>query len=417
MPRKSANKQTFRVPPYRCHKASWRGIVQYKPLYGTKPKYLPGAFQSAESVAAYQACCQEILAHQMGTARDRRREQPLAELTTVTNLAAAYLHWAEGHYGAKSKEYGHLDVVGRMLNEIHGPTLLRQFGPIALKEVRQAMIRRGWSRVYVNQQTNRIRRVVRWGVEAEFCDGVVLANLQAVPGLRRGKTEARESRPVAPVAWRDVRRVLPFLPRLLRIAVRVQWRTGMRSDELLKIRPCDISDGVYRPPSHKTAWRGKTKLVCLGPRARRLLSICQPDSPDGFFFTPAAVVREHSQRRARMRRSKLYAADRKRPRRIRLLRDRYDSHAFQQAINHAFAGLAKSLGHRRPKGVKLIPWLGTIGVEHWHPHQLRHSRATIIRARYGVEAAQSVIGNSLSETQLYAERSLNLAVRIAAETG
>ena len=45
------------------------------------------------------------------------------------------------------------------------------------------------------------------------------------------------------------------------------------------------------------------------------------------------------------------------------------------------------------------------GVTRWAPNQLRHSRATEIRAKYGLEGAQVVLGHDKADvTQIYAER-------------
>jgi integrase len=58
------------------------------------------------------------------------------------------------------------------------------------------------------------------------------------------------------------------------------------------------------------------------------------------------------------------------------------------------------------------------GVAVWHPHQLRHSHATEVRKRFGLEAAQVALGHAQANvTEVYAERDLNLAVRVAAELG
>jgi integrase len=55
---------------------------------------------------------------------------------------------------------------------------------------------------------------------------------------------------------------------------------------------------------------------------------------------------------------------------------------------------------------------------HWHPNQLRHTFATEVRRRYGLEAAQTLLGHQKADiTQVYAERDLTLAVRVAAEIG
>ena len=54
----------------------------------------------------------------------------------------------------------------------------------------------------------------------------------------------------------------------------------------------------------------------------------------------------------------------------------------------------------------------------WTPNQLRHSRATEIRSRFGLEAAQTVLGHSEADvTQIYAERDFELAARIMREIG
>ena len=58
------------------------------------------------------------------------------------------------------------------------------------------------------------------------------------------------------------------------------------------------------------------------------------------------------------------------------------------------------------------------GVPHWHPNQLRHLHATDVRKRFGLEAAQAALGHARADvTQLYAERDLTLAAKVAAEMG
>jgi site-specific recombinase XerC len=54
----------------------------------------------------------------------------------------------------------------------------------------------------------------------------------------------------------------------------------------------------------------------------------------------------------------------------------------------------------------------------WSPNQLRHSRATAIRERYGIEAAQTVLGHADPRvTEIYAERDFAMAARIMREIG
>ena len=55
---------------------------------------------------------------------------------------------------------------------------------------------------------------------------------------------------------------------------------------------------------------------------------------------------------------------------------------------------------------------------HWHPNQLRHSKATEIRRQFGLEAAQVVLGHAKADvTQVYAERDSALAVEVMRRIG
>jgi site-specific recombinase XerC len=57
-------------------------------------------------------------------------------------------------------------------------------------------------------------------------------------------------------------------------------------------------------------------------------------------------------------------------------------------------------------------------LEHWSPNQLRHTAATIIRERFGLEAAQVILGHSeLTVTQVYAEMDQKKAIEIALKIG
>jgi site-specific recombinase XerC len=54
----------------------------------------------------------------------------------------------------------------------------------------------------------------------------------------------------------------------------------------------------------------------------------------------------------------------------------------------------------------------------WTPNQLRHGFATAVRAEYGLEAAQVLLGHSRADvTQVYAERDMALALRVAGAVG
>jgi len=57
-------------------------------------------------------------------------------------------------------------------------------------------------------------------------------------------------------------------------------------------------------------------------------------------------------------------------------------------------------------------------VPHWHPHQLRHTAATELRKKYGVEVARAVLGHAhVAATEIYAEVDQQVAAKVAAERG
>jgi integrase len=87
-------------------------------------------------------------------------------------------------------------------------------------------------------------------------------------------------------------------------------------------------------------------------------------------------------------------------------RDRYDTASYRRAIDYGVKMANKERKENEPK------------IPAWFPLQLRHTRATEVRRRYGLDGAQSALGHKNADvTQVYAEKNLELAMRIAKETG
>ena len=107
------------------------------------------------------------------------------------------------------------------LRHLYGATSAREFGPKSLKAVRQHMIYQGISRGVVNHRVGRIKRVFKWAVAEELIPPSVHSALQAVTGLRYGRTEARETEPVKPVPdnWVEALRlhVAPQVAAMMRL--------------------------------------------------------------------------------------------------------------------------------------------------------------------------------------------------------
>ncbi|MCY2953899.1 MAG: site-specific integrase [Planctomycetota bacterium] len=248
----------------------------------------------------------------------------------------------------------------------------------------------------------------KWAVEQELVDANIWHALQAVAGLRNGKTEARESKPVAE---EHVTMTLAHLSPTVRAMVELQLITGMRPCEICGMRPCDIDTTgnlwVYRPSHHKTEHHGHERAIYLGPKAQAVLKPILKSDLQTHIFSPAEAERA--------RRNKMHA-DRvecgtplscgnvpgsnreRRPRRPP--GNRCDVAAYRRAITRACdrafpppAPLAKREGETAVEWKARLTSAQKQGLRrwrdqhHWHPHQLRHTAATRLRKEYGLEAA------------------------------
>src|SRR5262245_42080275 len=147
------------------------------------------------------------------------------------------------------------------------------------------------ARGFINSCGGCIKRMFKWAVENELVPPSHYHGLQAVAGLRRGRSEARESEPIRPAPPEHVHSVLPRLTRPVQAMVQVQWHVGMRPGEVILMRPCDIDKSnakawVYRPESHKTEHHGIARVIFLGPQAQAILEPFLNREPGEYLFSP-----------------------------------------------------------------------------------------------------------------------------------
>ena len=74
----------------------------------------------------------------------------------------------------------------RLLKALYGHTTARDFGPLALRAVREEMVRAGLSRGVVNARVNRVRRLFKWAASFELLPATGYEALRTVAGLRKG---------------------------------------------------------------------------------------------------------------------------------------------------------------------------------------------------------------------------------------
>lgn len=428
------------TPSYLLHQQSGRARAVWTDSLGErKQKLLPGEYESAESRAAFARLQLDLL-----TAPIPRNDDHETALS-VNELLLGFLAHADKHYrradGTATHEVEEYKLVARHLRELYGDTPARAFGPLALKALRERFIAAQWCRGLVNQRIGRVRRVFKWGASEELVPITVHQALATVPGLQRGRTAARESPPVRPVSDAVVAATLPFLNRHVRGLVRFQRLTGCRPGEACAVRMCEIdaSGAVwrYRPRQHKTAWRGKEKVIAIGPAAQEVLREFITPDPTAYLFSPARAVAELHASRGAARKTPKYPSHVTRNERVRKRTPKrapaelYDVNSYGHAIDRACARAfppPEPLAQRPDETEKA--WLARLTAEQreelrawhkkhsWHPNRLRHAFATSVRKGHGLEAAQVLLGHARADvTQVYAEKNEALAVQLAAEIG
>jgi len=365
---------------------------------------------------------------------------------TIDELAIRFLEHARSYYrrtdGTPTAEVTSLQHAIRPVVRMFGRLRARDFGPLKLKEVRRSMIDAGHCRTNINRMVDRIRRMFAWGVENELIPAERLQALRAVPGLRAGRTKAHESAPVASVPDDVIHRTLPHLTSIVADMVRLQLLTGARPGEICSIRPGDITRGidgawVYRPRHHKTEHRGKERRIFIGPQGQAILKPYLDRDPEAFCFSPAESETERNATRKRKRKSPMTPSQAARKPKGRDLRDHYTKDSYNRVIQRACEAAfempteLRDVGRtvkrmedatdteRKAERKRLSKEASEWRANHcWSPNQLRHSRATLLREKFGIEAAQVVLGHSDPKTTLvYAEAQFSKAAEIAKAIG
>jgi integrase len=388
-----------RTPSYCLHKASGQAVVRID----SRDHYL-GKHGSAESRNEYNRLIGEWYANGQCLSRPSEGEN---ESLSVNELILAFWQHVEQHYrrpdGTPTSEVGEYRLTLRLVKELYGHTPTKKFGPVSLKAVRHKMVEAGLCRGVVNQRIGRVKRMFRWAVENELVPSGVYHGLQAVRGLAHGRSAARETDPIGPVSEVLINGTLPHLNRHLQGIVRVQLFTGARPGEVCVMRACDIdmtgAVWLYRPAAHKTKHHGHQRLIAIGPRAQAVIKEFLTLDTQAYLFSPRRAMEEIRAAKRRNRKTKVQPSQQHRRKRKpkRQPGEFYNVAAYDHAVRKACQKAS---------------------VQHWHPHQLRHTRATELRREYGLDAARTVLGHRSPQiTETYAELDAGTAIAVMVEVG
>ncbi|MHC4444386.1 MAG: tyrosine-type recombinase/integrase [Planctomycetota bacterium] len=415
-----SQKSSLKNPSYRCHKATGQAVVTLK----GKDIYL-GKYGTKASQSEYDRLISEWLANGRQLPATANGNMDI----TINELIARYWKHAKIYYvknGRPTREQANINLAMRPLRRLYGRISVTEFGPLALKAVRQSFIDDDHARTYINDNIGRIKRMFKWGVENELVPPSVYHGLQSVSGLRRGRSEARETEPVKPVPDEFVDAIKPFVSRQVWAMIELQRITGMRPGEVTMIRGCDIDISgklwEYRPAEHKTEHHGRQRVIMLGPRAQAVIrEFLKPDLQEYLFSPMDAEKERHAEqrhkRKTKVQPSQIKRAERskrraKRGQRKRAPKDYYTTVSYRRAIARACDEADKQArANKKKKDDKRI-------IPNWHPNQLRHNCATRLRKEYGIEVARVVLGHSSAlVTEIYAEIDTQKAADIMAKVG
>jgi integrase len=410
------------VPAYRRHSQTGRAVVSIYRQDGSRTEViLPGKYGSDQSKQEYERLLCQLRANGGKLPSDAARKD-----FTVAELVLKYMEHASTYYvdpvsKEPTTEQSAIREAVRPLVRMYGDSLIGEFDSLLLESVQTAMATDatlteeerqkktkrnrpiGLARTTINRHIDRIKRIMRWGCVKKIVPPHNLVNIEAVQGLRQGRSIARETEIVKPVDPEIVEQTLPFMAPVPADMVRLMLLSGCRVGELCQLRGCELdrsgTEWVFAPDRHKTAHRGLIRNIVFGPQAMLILRKYLKADPGAYLFSPAEQDRiiKEQKRAARKSRVQPSQLDRSRPNPKHKPGECYDPQGVNRAIRR---GCEKA------------------GVAPWHTHQLRHSAALNILREFGPEAARSALGHrTLNMTLHYAGIDLAKAKEVAKRIG
>lgn len=259
------------------------------------------------------------------------------------------------------------NVIKRHVKLVH----LNQFSKLRYMEMMNRFAEAGKSRGTLKQYRHVILETLRYAEIRNMVNDGTYSAFQIIPLPR----SARPLKQIAPTSQEELDRVREAVGQTVYDILRLEVLTGMRPNELLRLRPRDLvkmPSGVWQYViyRHKTSGRiGAPLIKYIGPKAQEILNrYIAPDKPDGpLFFTRLGKP-------------------------------------------HTVVTVAKRIYYLR----KTVPGFPA----GFHQYKCRHAAGTEARKRQGLEGAQAFLGHANRATsEIYAEVNQELAIALALEIG
>jgi integrase len=414
------------IPTYRQKviNGTPRAVVTVYTSKGQRKEILlPGVFNSEESRQGYECILIELRTNGGTKPAKDASSRALAVnevvLRYLTEHAATY--YVDPITKEPTTEQSGIREAVRPLLRLYGHLPINEFDSLCLQAVQDAMATGltltdkerasklnhkrpiGLARTTINRHIDRIKRIMRWGCVKKIVPADNLVNIEAVEGLRQGRSIARETEIVKPIDPAFVEMTLPYMPETPADMVRVMLLSGCRVGELCRLKGCELDRTspvwIYKPLRHKTATRGHIRTITFGPKAQLILRKYLKADPNAYLFSPTEQDEHIREAKREARKSKVQPSqlDRSKPNPKRKPGECYNAHAVNHAIRRACAAA---------------------DVERWHTHRLRHTAALNILREFGPEGARSALGHkTLNLTLLYAGIDLERAKDVASKIG
>lgn len=323
----------------------WKRIVE-----GTHPKFISAKRSSVATIRQAAMAFVEDLG-----ARGKYRRADGTETSEPHLIQQALRRLVQAHGDVRCQDYStaHLRALQR--------TFVKPVAKYASANGGQQKRAKPLSTRTANAYTQRIMRMFKWAELEGYAPEGTHGKLSLVPMLEQGEYSSQKSEPREPVSPADLRAVLRYLrsdgcrsadAERTELLIRVAVATGARISELLHLRRCDViekgGERFFSPAQHKNSHRGQERVVWIPKRAWELL--------EPFLPLDARAYVWHVEGKARRAMSYAGARDR-----------------LRVAIKRA-------------------------GCKAWTWHQLRHSRATQLAERYGLETAGVLLGHKGAST-------------------
>lgn len=315
---------------------------------------------------------------------------------TILECADIYTDYINEIYQNSRSTRERVHNVMQLLIEKYGRMEASKFTAIHLRALREELInpvndpdrkkkRRPLVVKSINERCDIIVKMFRYLASMDMIPPTPAQKCAMLDHLKASHPGVKVSKQVEPVPRADVEKTIVYLNRSTAAIVKLMLLTGARPGEICCLRQCDFNTtgDMWKVTlkQHKTAHKGKVRTLVFGKEAQEILRpfflLRKPDEP---LFSPKDHWEERHENATTPRR--VNQADTPRIS-DRVVGDVYDTTALRKAITRA----AKKAG-----------------VTPWHPHQVRHTRASELREQFGIEAAVACLGHStVRATEIYAK--------------